>query len=665
MAGPGRALRESDRKETFRFAPRAPVTDIGLFAGPYARLTTDVRGVEFELLLHPGHLENVAFFADAGDQLEARLGELLLEAERLGLAYPYEGLSVVEVPSRLRTYRGGWLMPSAMALPGVLLLREQVWPMANFDRTFRDAAEYADWDGGIAGAKAWALRTYTFNDHGGGDLLAGFASQLFGLQTAASGTGSDAVDMVTRDLASRLLLDLNHSPIVKEFTAHHFDARPYLGAPIGEVVRGAVGGYVWHLPRIFYPFVDRPSIWEAASQVPLAELSMPARPTPCERGPALERHGDRTLRLRRLRPTGGRRSASRDSTAAHRGRPSTLRISKAMPELNRLLGDWLAETGMPGFHTSAADVYRLSDTSDGTPRYQVLVRVHNDEPVPGVVRISDERWNLAQRGTAPTRIAGHESLEIGWIVLHPPNQLWLHSHLSMNRQSLRVALPDAPVAEAAPTLVPFEGARPVDWRPPEPAGIIVDDLDAGFTVQDETDGFRLRGGLGDAFRLWQVELDQGLPVWERQRGEWSRRPTPTAWGKYRHTAVQARAGAGSRKVAFTALLPTPGVWTLDYHLPDRHLPAPEGAGEDTEITSFGALGVMDLRVVSGDAETPVAFDAGAAEVGWTKVGDFELPAGDVRVVVSNRTDGEAVVADAIRWSRAAVDRASLDTSPRR
>ena len=239
---------------------------------------------------------------------------------------------------------------------------------------------------------------------------------------------------------------------------------PYLGAPIGEVVRAAVGGYIWHLPRIFYPNVDRPSIWEAASQVPLAEL--PTQPDQRRASEALLLKG--TAIARSVYDGLGRQGAAALLAVIrqrHTGAAFDAEGLGAVPELNRLLGDWLTETGMPGFHTSAADLYRLSDTSDGTPRYQIRVRVRNDEPVPGVVRISDERWNLAQRGTAPTRIAGHESLEIGWIVPTPPNQLWLHSHLSLNRRSLRIALPDVLVPEAAPTLVPFEGARSVDWRP--------------------------------------------------------------------------------------------------------------------------------------------------------------------------------------------------------
>jgi len=72
---------------------------------------------------------------------------------------------------------------------------------------------------------------------------------------------------------------------------------------------------------------------------------------------------------------------------------------------------------------------------------------------------------------------------------------------------------------------------------------------------------------------------------------------------------------------------------------------------------FDAPGRLEMRLVeSGGQETTIRFDAGAAEVGWNKIGEFDLGDGDVRLFVTNRTDGEVVVADAIRWTRAAGDR---------
>ena len=159
VAGPGRALRESDRKETFRFAPRAPVTDIGLFAGPYARLTTDVRGVEFELLLHPGHLENVAFFADAGRSTRGTPRRVAARSRTTRACVSLRGLergrgavALADVPRRLADAVGdgpAW----GPAAQGAGLADGELRADAS-----RDAAEYADWDGGIARRrKSWAL----------------------------------------------------------------------------------------------------------------------------------------------------------------------------------------------------------------------------------------------------------------------------------------------------------------------------------------------------------------------------------------------------------------------------------------------------------------------------------------------------------------------------
>ena len=648
VAGPGRARRDPARPGRFRFAPGAPVPEVGLFAGPYARFATRVRDVDLELLVHPAHRRTFQRFNDAGERLLADFDELLREADSLGLGYPYDGLAVVEVPARLRTYAGGWRMASAMALPGVLLLREQGFPTARFE-AFSDPARYGHWEGGVPAAKAWALRAHTFNDRGGGDLLAGFIRHLFGMQTAATGSGASAADMVSQEVAFRVVSGNIDYPIAKTFTAHHFDGSPYFGAPLGELVRSAAGGYVDQLPRLFYPFVDRPSVQELASRIPLAGLA---------------EHGAQRLAAEALlfRGTAVARAIydglGREGAASllsglrrdHEGTGFDVGLMAAEPRSTRLLGDWLGATGMPGFLVSEAEAYRLPDVDDGTPRYQLRVHVRNDEPTPGLFRVSTLRWNVARDGTPPIPIDGSEALEVGLVVSAPPNQLWLHSHLSLNRGSLRIELPDD-VAEAVSKAEPFEGTRQSGWQQRRLEGVVIDDLDAGFSVEDEDLGSRLEGGVSDAFRLWEIELDQGLPVWERQRGEWSRRSTPSAWGKYRRTAVQARAGSGSRRVAFAASLPEPGRWQLDYHVPNRHLPAPDGYSEDVAITSFGVLGVSDMRIVSGDVETRVAFDAGAAEVGWNKVGEFDLERGDVRLIVTNRTDGEVVVADAIRWLR--------------
>lgn len=56
-----------------------------------------------------------------------------------------------------------------------------------------------------------------------------------------------------------------------------------------------------------------------------------------------------------------------------------------------------------------------------------------------------------------------------------------------------------------------------------------------------------------------------------------------------------------------------------------------------------------MRLVADGKTTPLPFDGEVAEVGWNKIDEFEFTATEVRVEISSKTDGEMVIADAIRW----------------
>ena len=49
----------------------------------------------------------------------------------------------------------------------------------------------------------------------------------------------------------------------------------------------------------------------------------------------------------------------------------------------------------------------------------------------------------------------------------------------------------------------------------------------------------------------------------------------------------------------------------------------------------------------------IKFDSNAAAMGWNLAESIDLPEGETTVTLSNKTDGQFVVADAIRWSPSA------------
>ena len=61
---------------------------------------------------------------------------------------------------------------------------------------------------------------------------------------------------------------------------------------------------------------------------------------------------------------------------------------------------------------------------------------------------------------------------------------------------------------------------------------------------------------------------------------------------------------------------------------------------------------MTVKDGNGD-EREIAFDSNGAAEGWNLSESFALPKGEVSVTLSNNTDGQFVIADAIRWSPSA------------
>lgn len=639
VAGPGRRqpLGADGEVARFRFNPGAPVTEVGLLASVFERRAMEVAGVELEILVHPGHDRNLTLFADAAAEIADRVEALLLDAQRLGLPYPYGGLTLVESPTALRGYGGGWRMDTTQAMPGILLLRENSFPTARFEFEFRNPERFENREGGIARVKVETLEAFFENDVSGGNVFLGGSRNFLLFQTGARGEGALALNFVIDDLVNLLLTGKRgyFSPFV-------FGSG--FNAAVGQIVNEVVSGRTASIAEAVVTIeADRPSVWDRALDVPLTDLD------PAD-------GAEQTFQVLAIKSPAIARSIldglGREKTGAvlaellsrHRGGHFTAADFRQVAadlgaDLDPIIGDWLNEASLPGFVPSPVVVERLADDAQGNPRYQTRLHVFNGEATPGVLRL---RYVLGEEGAAtrsdetePVRLGGEESVEVGVVTSMPPREIWLVPYLSLNRDDIRLTVPAVDQQQVARS-DPFVGGRPSAWRPQTDEGIVIDDLDPGFSVEadERSSGFRL---TATGVFLAPAEDDQGLPAFRTGTGtpgEWSRMAAPSGWGRYRRTVAGVGPGSGTRRAVFTAQIPRAGGWTLAYHLPSGVLPA---------------LGTYDVTLrVDGEARD-VEFDGAAAEAGWNTLGEFDLGAGEVRVEISDQTSGQLVVADAIRW----------------
>lgn len=678
VAGPG--LRRDVGDGRFRFAPPVPVPDVALLASVFERRHLSVDDVTFELLLYPGHGDNLEPFADSVDIIEERIAEVFGEGQKAGLAYPYEGLSLVEVPARLRVYGGGWRMDSVQALPGIMMLREYGLPTARFDTMFRFLREVGgargarlarsaaggqgeddDPDREAARAKVGMLELFFATDFSGGTLTDGITRSFFKYQTSPQGEGAIALDYLCHELATSLV---HHRQVGQYFSPRNFATSQGMNETMGQLVAGFMSGG-GNLSISVSGSGNAPhtaSVWSRALGAPLAELD------PSQGGEgALDVLSLKAPALARSMVDGLGREAVAALVAELRRRHvgTTFTIDDfdeiaehTGTELAILLGDWLGDASLPGFLVSDAVVERLVDDERGEPRYQVRAYVHNGEPTPGLVRLGavSDGERAVNALSEPIRVDGHASVEMGLVIDQPPARVWIAPYLSLNRSDILLSLPDYDTTDAVDA-EPLNGDRPSDWLPPAEPGIVVDDLDEGFSVVYATPEDEERYGVR-AMPWWMgtQDIDQGLPVFSMfsppSRG-WMRMEVAGTWGRYRHAAAVTYPGSGGATARFATELPHRGRWRVDYHLPNVE------AGQRGPVVGLNVRvqanilgrdkGDFEMTIVGDGVETPVEFDAADAAAGWNDLGEFTLPAGEVALEVSNKTSGGLVVADAVRW----------------
>ena len=628
-AGPGRA-----DDPPWRFQASA-VPDFALIAAPFERRAMSLGDVEGELLMHPSHMPVVHQLADVlrpatvTDFASANLA-------KPGLEYPHGTLSLVEAPAQLRRYGGGAWMGTLQALPGVQLLAEHGLPSTRWAARHRPLDDPTSEQ-----AQNTLLGRIDRTGANGIPLSAGFARNLLPFLTHATGEGALALNYLIEALTAQLTFNTRvvapggwlHSSVPH----NSIIAKAILRAMGTATVRSAWFGF---LPEAVETLSEGTALKDLDGSPAHVDVLIHKGQYVAAliQGVLGIEKTTRLLALMRERHAGGTYTLT-DFLGA---------LREADPRLPPLIEHYVRETALPGFVASPVRVARIRDDENGRPRYQMAVHVQNAEPAPGVVAIlwrtgDDEapQWHVGPHAI----VRGGASIEVGATSAVAPRETQLATFLSLNRRALQLPLPEVDEVKSLDE-APWNGRRPSTWASPH-EGIVVDDLNAGFSVTASAEtGLRLGEQPG------QTTSSADIPEYGGRARGWQRDSNShaVAWGRYRKTYARTPPGDGSLRAHFDTVLPTAGRWRLSYHL----------SGNTVAYVRYGrrhhrALGELDIRLARDGDETRLAFDGREAVVGWNDLGTFDLPAGTVRVTVSDETTGDVVIADAVRWRKLGAD----------
>lgn len=668
VGGPGKSRVEAHgEKVTFRFEPKNPIHQIALFASEFDRRSAEIDGIEFELLVSKSNTKNIDLFTPIFEDLNQEISKFLGKAKELGLEYPFDGFSVVEVPNYLRTFRQSVHMSSMRTQPGMFLLREGTFLAA----PFQPAIQALNEDNNLTETEkrekhlAYLLR-YFRNDVSGGNVFAAAADNLFAHQTRPAERGAETLDFILNYLILNLL-DIEgafHSAYILDDE----EWSDLMDASARSIARQSGSNTTGTF--LFSAFANRPDVWEALlneNQDTESDSIWNEATHHHARILLASQIGDLVVDQYGADGVAQILSRLRDR---FQGETFTyidlIAIGHQLEiPLDEVMDLWFDGVKPAGFRTSATKTVRLLDEDDGTPLYESNLFIENAEPNEGFfklefgVDVEGRTGAIAIDWTDPITLAGNSSIEVALKTAKPISALWVRPYLSLNRETFKIPVErQRQIRNESRSLKPF--IRSAIWTIDEGDSIVIDDLDAGFSVDPAEDDpfFEFNVFSITAYSTTSNGMDAGLKsaggfAYESER-HWMRQQADTAFGKYRKTFVRAESFDSTPLAHFRVNIPKSGQWKLEYHLPDISISnVREGRGigrYNLWVNERNTWSDFDLRLRVGDLERRVEFDGDAMQAGWNELGTYELPNQTITLSISNDTDYGTTVIDAIRWT---------------
>lgn len=646
LVGPGVSKIDNEGVNKYSVMVDHPIPQLGLFASEFESASTTLAGITLTAHTHVRHPSILNVTDEVLKELLNGVESSFNQAWGLGLKLTQPSLSFVEVPSRLRTVGGGWRMDALNALPGVVLVKERTFPVAN--TILKNDENESEVD--VYRALVFSLNTSLGTDN----CLRTTPAHYWTHFTAASGVHSEVLDLIVTNLlwsTSAIEGSFSFSP----YSTIHLVPLTMLSTSVTQDLRRdrfelfladtLLGG-------LESRFISRDAVWER-----LVHTSFASIPS------GLGHQADLELVLLKSRLIAegllyyhrheyekilSWLMAIRDRFAGHTyGYADLLELAEEHDvEVSPFLTDWLTSSRLPGFEFSAAKAERISDDTDGNLRLQVTLDVRNRESAPGIVVPRLHNFLYEQ----PIRFGPNSSKRINLVLTNPPLdrsefKIYMYSALSLNREITDIHVDLSNIGTSS-EVSPVDYIEDSNWRM-ESLGIVIDDLDPGFTIgQPNVAATRsLTSGPIGWFRSYRPTTDhilgrQGIEsVYQPKRGWWMRVEEANAYGMYRQTAAVASVGNWDnlQPVRFNAVLPESDLWKLDYHIPQSHM---------------GQVHDIKLRVSNGSDSWDVLLDHLNISFGWNLVGEFDLSQGNAAVEVLGSTQRSTLYADAIRWTQA-------------
>ena len=661
--------KDTDSSGKVRFKNKEPLKVLSLTAGKYETHTLIVDSVEVTLALYPKHLK---IYENNFKEIVDTIPHLLLEMKRdyerkLGLPYPFERFSLIEVPVHFYSYPRNWTLATEDNMPEQLLLVERGGADILYDIKLQGLMAQSNRQNKEEKLVLIEKQSTVFKNIIG--------NMLFSNSRTDFGQGSKL----------RTLNSWNKHSIFPQYTANTFgieqEGFPALWFIVenyifSRIQKEGTGGMA-EAAMVFsmvYGNNSEQLVLKLKDNSFLSLLdSMKYDPNLAD---LVSRKGKELFETIRINLENQDIDDILNSIIVDK-RAKSVSVntftnsfdSITNKNISYLINNWLHDDSYSKFLISDT---RVSSIKDGSrDRFFVRMQVVNNGTGSGIITVSvreqtgqGEAGGLQGVNTAAvvyTDLSGNSSgqansgfsiektfqipvdrpMEIGIMSDYEPREIIINTYTAQNLPTSRRIQIDNIIEEKT---LGFDGIKPFNGKisPTQPYEYVVDNEDDGFSVfyQQEKNTLkdwwmaRNQKNTGDKYK--SINTWQPSHKWEFILGD-------TYYGTYIKSAVYIRKGTGSNKVQWETELPESGNYSVYVFIPK--MPVQDGfMPGKTENTS----GIYSYSVVSDDGEEVINVDILKNE-GWYFLGDFYFSKGNASIFLSDKTNRRIVVADAVKW----------------
>lgn len=638
----------------FKYINDQPLTQISLAIGNYEHKSMEVSGIEFGVWNIKGHDFYSNSLTEINDTIPTLLEERLRDFLRTyNLRYPFKRFNIVEVPSQFKTYERTWTFAQETVQPEQVFIQEKGYLLRDFD-----------FNNQVKQIKRWSQRSgESLTDK---DLQIRIFTNLTGNFTREGGRPNFTMQAGGNMQATETVNPYFIFPQLYYFTNHIRSVR----WPVTNLVMEA---YLKSQSN------DMRSMWmrdmTGMNEDEMASIALQDRSFE----ELLQDNRQRKIIDNLIKLKGDVLFTTIQSTAGESEFTQFLRgilrnnqfkiirfddfdqkLSNEFEiELTPIMDNWFRETHLPGYLFSP--ITAINTKAGDQIRTMVTFSASNTSNVAGVVKLTFRMGGPGGGGPGRGMRGGGfgadnsmnkilslnagETKQVNYLFDSEPRGLTINTLASKNiPQSI---MQNFGRVEEDLKVQPLEGEiilnQPVATL--QPNEIVVDNEDPGFsvTVSENT----------SLLHKWIIKEDEtglkysGFNSW-RPPLNWTLTTNSGFYGLYVRSAYYIKAGTGDQKATWDLPVKEAGNYDIyTYVTPQRGRGGPMqrggGGGRGGE-----QKGEYQYFIHHDDGETEQSLQVNTAEAGWNLLGSFYLTPENSKVVLTNKTSLQTVVADAIK-----------------